>query len=81
MADKELDVKTTDNLPASVPTEHKKKIHEKLKGLVEEELAHESHTLGTSPGKPAVHGSIEWKQIANRGLEAERIQSEGLKKE
>ena len=81
MADKTLDVKTTDSLPASVPSEHKKKIHEKLKGLVEQELAHESHTLGTSPGRPAVHGSIEWKQAANRGLEAERLQSEGSQKE
>ena len=81
MAEKTPDVKTTDSLPASVPAEHKKKIHEKLKGLVEQELAHESHTLGTSPGRPAVHGSIEWKQAANRGLEAERLESEGTQKE
>jgi len=55
-------VKTSDNLPASVSAEAKKRIHERLKGLVEQELAKESQTLGTSPAKPAVHGSIEWKQ-------------------
>lgn len=60
------EVKTTDNLPTSVPAEHKKRIHEKLKGLVEQELSSESHTLGSSPGKPAVHGSIEWKKAAQQ---------------
>jgi hypothetical protein len=65
MAEKH-EVKTTDNLPASVSTEAKKRIHEKLRGLVEQELAKESQTLGTSPAKPAVHGSIEWKQAQER---------------
>lgn len=60
MAEKTPDVKTTDTLPASVPADHKKRIHEKLKGLVEQELSSESQTLGASPGRPAVHGSIEW---------------------
>lgn len=55
-----LNVKTTDSLPGSVPSESKKRIHEKLKGLVEQELSKESQTLGTSPARPAVHGSIEW---------------------
>ncbi|MGH9326624.1 MAG: hypothetical protein ACRD2B_08080 [Terriglobia bacterium] len=66
MAENKPDVKTTDSLPASVSAEHKKRIHEKLKGLVEQELAHESETLGTSPAKPAVHGSIEWSKAAER---------------
>jgi hypothetical protein len=61
MAASHADVRTTDNgLPTSVNAERKKAIHEKLKGLVEQELSQESHTLGTSPGRPAVHGSIEW---------------------
>jgi hypothetical protein len=60
MAEHTPEVKTTDNLPASVPAEAKKKIHEKLKGLVEQELSKESHTLGTAPGRPAIHGSISW---------------------
>ena len=60
MADKTLHVTSSDNLPHSVPAETKKKIHEKLKGLVEQELSKESHTLGTAPGKPAVgvHASV-----------------------
>jgi hypothetical protein len=62
MAEKTPEVKTTDNLPASVPAESKKRIHEKLKGLVEQELAKESQTLGAAPGRPAIHGSVEWKQ-------------------
>lgn len=66
MAEHTPEVKTTDTLPASVPAESKKRIHEKLRGLVEQELSKESHTLGTSPGKPAIHGSIEWKQAAER---------------
>ena len=66
MAEKTPDVKTTDSLPASVPAEHKKRIHEKLKGLVESELAQESQTLGAAPGRPAVHGSIEWHQAAKQ---------------
>lgn len=52
MSDKGPEVKTTDNAPASVPAESKKRIHERLKGLVEEELAKESHTLGTAPPDP-----------------------------
>jgi hypothetical protein len=66
MADKTPDLKITDNLPESVPAESKKRIHEKLKGLVESELAKESDTLGSAPGRPAVHGSIEWKQAAKQ---------------
>ena len=62
MADHPLDVKTTDNLPSSVHADAKKRIHEKLKGLVETELSKESQTLGSSPAKPAIHGSVEWKQ-------------------
>jgi len=74
MAEHKSEVKTTDNLPGSVSAESKKRIHEKLKGLVEQELAKESHTLGSSPGRPAVHGSIEWKQAAERLNEAERAE-------
>jgi hypothetical protein len=60
MADKPLHVTSSDTLPSSVPAETKKRIHEKLKGLVEQELSKESHTLGTAPGKPAVgvHASV-----------------------
>jgi len=66
MADTGPEVKTSDTLPASVPAESKKRIHERLKGLVEQELAKESQTLGTAPGRPAVHGSVEWKAAAKQ---------------
>jgi hypothetical protein len=59
MADKTLHVTTNDTLPKSVPEETKKRIHEKLKGVVEDELSKESHTLGTGAGRPAIHGSVE----------------------
>jgi hypothetical protein len=61
MADKTLHVTTNDNLPESVPEETKKRIHEKLKSVVEDELSKETHTLGTGAGRPAVavHASME----------------------
>jgi len=74
MVDHPLDVKTTDNLPSSVNADAKKRIHEKLKGLVEQELSKESQTLGASPAKPAIHGSIEWKSAFQQAEKAEHVE-------
>lgn len=56
-----MHVTITDTLPATVSADTKKKIHEKLKNVVEQELAKESATLGAGAAKPSIsiHGSIE----------------------